>query len=72
MFRSLSTLKKYFARYRGKLSLGVLFILLANIGTVYVPLLIKSSIDELKIAVTTAVIIKNAVYIVVTTYNHPL
>ncbi len=67
MFRSLATLKKYFLRYKGKLSLGVLFILLANVGTVYVPLLVKNSIDDLRVAVNAAVIIKNAVYIVATT-----
>jgi ATP-binding cassette, subfamily B, multidrug efflux pump len=67
LFRSLATLKKYFLRYKGKLALGVLFIVLSNLGTVYVPLLIKSSIDELSKHVTTGLIIKNAVYIVLTT-----
>ena len=70
MFRSLATLKKYFARYKGKLSLGVLFIILANVGTVYVPLLVKGSIDglgSLKSAITADLIIKNAIYIVATT-----
>ena len=67
MFRSLATLKKYFLRYKGKLALGVLFIVLSNLGTVYVPLLIKSSIDELTKHVTAGLIIRNAVYIVLTT-----
>jgi ATP-binding cassette subfamily B protein len=67
LFRSLATLKKYFLRYKGKLALGVLFIVLSNLGTVYVPLLIKSSIDELSKQVTPGLILKNAIYIVLST-----
>ena len=61
MFRSLSYLKKYFVRYKRKLSFGIVFILLSNIATVYVPLLIRGSIDR------TAPALNNAIYIVVTT-----
>ena len=45
--RNLFTLKKYFARYKTKLFLGFLFIILSNIGSVYVPILLKDSINEL-------------------------
>lgn len=46
--KNLSTLKKYFARYKKKLFFGFIFIILSNIGTVYVPLLMKDSIDVLQ------------------------
>lgn len=46
--KNLYTLKKYFVRYKKKLLLGFIFILLSNIGTVYVPLLMKDSIDVLQ------------------------
>lgn len=48
MFSNLFYLKKYFIRYKGKISLGVLFILLSNIGTVYIPILLKDSINALQ------------------------
>jgi ATP-binding cassette subfamily B protein len=46
--KNLYKLKKYFARYKKKLFLGFIFIILSNIGTVYVPLLMKDSIDALQ------------------------
>ena len=46
--RNLYTLKKYFARYKVKLFLGFIFILLSNAGSVYVPLLLKDSINALQ------------------------
>ena len=46
--KNLFTLKKYFVRYKKKLLFGFIFILLSNIGTVYVPLLMKDSIDVLQ------------------------
>jgi len=46
--KNLYTLKKYFVRYKKKLLFGFIFILLSNIGTVYVPLLMKDSIDALQ------------------------
>ena len=46
--KNLYTLKKYFVRYKKKLFFGFLFIILSNIGTVYVPLLMKDSIDALQ------------------------
>ncbi|MCW8824109.1 MAG: ABC transporter ATP-binding protein/permease, partial [Ignavibacteriaceae bacterium] len=51
--KNLYTLKKYFARYKKKLFLGFFFIILSNLGTVYVPLLIKDSIDALQKNATT-------------------
>ena len=46
--KNLYTLKKYFLRYKKKLIWGFIFIILSNIGTVYVPLLMKDSIDTLQ------------------------
>ncbi|TDJ53874.1 MAG: ABC transporter ATP-binding protein [Ignavibacteria bacterium] len=46
--RNLYTLKKYFVRYKKKLFLGFIFILLSNAGSVYVPLLLKDSINALQ------------------------
>jgi ATP-binding cassette subfamily B protein len=46
--KNLFTLKKYFLRYKKKLLLGFLFIVLSNLGSVYVPLLMKDAIDELQ------------------------
>jgi len=46
--KNLYTLKKYFVRYKKKLFWGFVFILLSNIGTVYVPILLKDSINALE------------------------
>ena len=46
--RNLYTLKKYFVRYKKKVFLGFIFILLSNAGSVYVLLLIKASIKSLQ------------------------
>jgi len=46
--RNLYTLKKYFVRYKKKLFLGFVFILLSNAGSVYVPLLLKDAINSLQ------------------------
>lgn len=46
--KSLLTLNKYFLRYKNKLMLGVLFILLSNLGSVYVPLLLKDGINSIQ------------------------
>ncbi|NUN08207.1 MAG: ABC transporter ATP-binding protein [Ignavibacteriaceae bacterium] len=46
--KNLFTLKKYFARYRNKLLAGLLFILFSNAGMVYIPILIKDSINTLQ------------------------
>ncbi len=46
--KSLSRLNKYFKRYKKKLALGALFILISNGAQVYVPILLKDSIDGLQ------------------------
>ena len=45
---TLLKLKKYFVRYKSKLMWGVLFILISNAFQVYIPLLLKDSIDTLQ------------------------
>ncbi len=50
--KNLFTLKKYFARYKKKITLGILFIILSNAGTVYVPLLLKDSINAIETGTT--------------------
>ena len=45
--KNLLTLKKYFARYKTKLFLGFLFILLSNAGTLYIPLVMKDAINSI-------------------------
>jgi len=62
--RNLYKLKKYFARYKKKLLLGILFIILSNIGTVYVPLLLKESIDALRETVSTEILLQYGLMIV--------
>ncbi len=62
--RNLYKLKKYFARYKKKLLLGILFIILSNLGTVYVPLLLKDSIDALSDKVSTELLLQYGLMIV--------
>ncbi|MCK9280635.1 MAG: ABC transporter ATP-binding protein/permease [Melioribacteraceae bacterium] len=62
--QSLFALKKYFLRYKSKLAFGVLFILLSNFGQVYIPLILKNTIDELQQKVTIELIIQNVFLIV--------
>jgi ATP-binding cassette subfamily B protein len=64
--RNLLTLKKYFLRYRKKLFLGFVFILLSNAGMVYVPILLKDSVNALHHSVTEEILIKYSVLIVIT------
>ncbi|MEG8989336.1 ABC transporter ATP-binding protein [Ignavibacteria bacterium 4148-Me] len=68
MFRNLLYLKKYFIRYKNTLLLGILFIILSNIGSVYVPILIKDGINSLKENISTKVIINYALLIVGVTF----
>ncbi len=63
MFRNLRHLNKYFVRYKGKIILGVLFIIIANIGQVYIPQLLKQSIDNLKNNINTNQIFSYALLI---------
>ena len=62
--KNLRTLLKYFARYKKKLFLGFIFILLSNAGSVYVPLLLKDSINALQHNATEAQLLKYALFIV--------
>jgi len=62
--RNLYTLKKYFARYKMKLFLGFIFILLSNAGSVYVPLLLKDSINALQQNVNTGELLNYGLMIV--------
>jgi len=62
--RNLYTLKKYFIRYKKKLLLGFLFIVLSNAGTVYVPLLLKDAINEMQSGVNTGLLTQYAVMMV--------
>ncbi len=48
MFGNLKYLNKYFLRYKSKLMLGILFILLSNVANVYIPLIVRTGIDSLK------------------------
>lgn len=47
MFGNLKHLNKYFRRYKAKLILGCVFILLSNLANVYIPLNVKQGIDSL-------------------------
>lgn len=62
--KNLYTLKKYFIRYKKKLILGFIFILLSNVGTVYVPMLMKDSIDALQKNATSSLLLQYALMIV--------
>lgn len=64
MFGSLRHLKKYFVRYKNKLILGVIFILLANIGQVYIPIVLKESINELEKHADVQLIVQNVLLII--------
>ena len=68
MFRNLLYLKKYFIHYKKTLLLGILFIILSNIGSVYVPILIKDGINSLKENINTKVIVNYALLIVGVTF----
>lgn len=64
--KNLATLKKYFLKYKAKLFLGFIFILLSNAGTVYVPLLMKDAINALEKNINTDLLLQYAALIVVT------
>ncbi|NWF89553.1 MAG: ABC transporter ATP-binding protein [Ignavibacteriaceae bacterium] len=64
--RNLKTLKKYFVRYKSKLAWGIIFIILSNIGMVYVPILIKDAINILQERITTEKLLYYALLIVIT------
>ncbi len=62
--KNLLTLKKYFVRYKKKLFWGFLFILLSNAGTVYVPILIKDSINAIEANTTVSHLLNYALLII--------
>jgi ATP-binding cassette subfamily B protein len=64
--KNLLTLKKYFARYKSKLAWGLLFIILSNIGMVYIPLVLKDAINVLQDKITTDKLVYYVAIIVIT------
>lgn len=50
--KNLFKLKKYFARYKKKLVLGMIFILFSNAGSVYIPLLVKDAVNAIDTTTT--------------------
>lgn len=67
MFGSLVHLKKYFIRYKNKLGLGILFIILSNVGQVYIPILLKDSANALKGNINFDLVTQYAILIVAAT-----
>lgn len=63
--QSLFSLKQYFIKYKTKLFLGFLFILLSNLGTVYIPLVLKDSINALQQNVSYDALVRYAVLILI-------
>lgn len=66
--KNLFELKKYFVRYKKKLWYGVFFIILSNIGSVYVPLILKDAINDLISGVTMQLLLSYAGLIIVTSF----
>ena len=62
--KNLLTLKKYFIKYKTKLLWGMLFILVSNAMTVYLPILLKDSINEIQKNATSSILLKYALLIV--------
>lgn len=62
--KNLLTLKKYFIKYKTKLLWGMLFIILSNAMTVYLPILLKDSINAIQKNTTSAVLLNYALLIV--------
>ncbi len=62
--KNLYKLKKYFVRYKKKLLWGILFILLSNAGTVYIPLLTKDAINDLGTGVAVNTLVRYGLMIV--------
>jgi ATP-binding cassette, subfamily B, multidrug efflux pump len=62
--KNLFTLKKYFLRYKKKLLLGFLFIVLSDVASVYVPLLMRDSIDALQKNATSGLLLRYGLLIV--------
>ena len=64
MFGSLIHLKKYFLKYKRKLLIGLVCILLSNLGMVYIPLILRDAIEALENNLTRELIIRYALMIV--------
>lgn len=62
--KNLFTLKKYFLRYKKKLLLGLLFIILSDVTAVYVPLIMKDSIDALQKNASSELLLKYGLLII--------
>jgi len=62
--KNLRSLKKYFARYKTALISGVLFILISNLFSVYVPLIIKDSLNDLQKGIFEEKLVQYALLIV--------
>lgn len=61
--KRLFTLNKYFKRNKGRLSLGILFILISDFTQVFIPLVLKDSIDAFHTNANTQLIIRYAITI---------
>lgn len=64
--KNLLTLKKYFVKYKSKLLWGFIFILFSNAGMVYIPILLKDSINLLQKSVSEEILLKYSFLILVT------
>ena len=62
--KNLLTLKKYFVRYKKKLIQGFIFIILSDVTAVYVPLIMKDSIDALQKDATSELLLKYGLMII--------
>jgi len=62
--KNLFTLKKYFLRYKEKLIQGFVFIILSDVTAVYVPLIMKDSIDALQKNATSELLLKYGLMII--------
>jgi ATP-binding cassette subfamily B protein len=62
--KNLLTLKKYFVRYKKKLIWGFIFIILSDASAVYVPLLMKDSIDALQKNATSSLLLQYGLMII--------
>ena len=62
--QNLFTLKQYFLRYKTKILLGILFIVISNLLTVYVPIILKNAINDLQNNVASETLFKYAALII--------
>ncbi|MBK9097677.1 MAG: ABC transporter ATP-binding protein [bacterium] len=62
--KNLFTLKKYFLRYKKKLILGFIFIVLSDVTAVYVPMIMKDSIDALQKNATSELLFRYGLLII--------